>query len=118
MQRVLELSKQETGGRNNSYQPPSFSSNANNSASSSSAAQHTSSSHAHGSSSSAAAARKEVSPLVPEVPALEQATRVRALYDYTPTNPTELALQAGDVIKVIGRTYDQWWRGTLRGRVG
>ena len=54
----------------------------------------------------------------PSTPPLQQAVRVRALYTYAPSNPTELAFEAGQSIKVIGRTYDQWWRGTLAGRVG
>lgn len=118
---MLELSKQEQGGRN-AYSSSSASKPAATSSSSSSAqARGNSSSSYSNVNANGTTGRdrdREVAPVAPEVPSLNQATRVRALYAYTPTNPTELALQAGDIIKVIGRTYDQWWRGTLRGRVG
>ena len=111
MQRAIELSKQDKGGRG------AYQTTANTQQSSSS-------------SSSAAVrapagrqsppAREASLPAIPRptTPSLDQATRVRALYAYTPSNPTELQFLEGDIIKVIGRTYDQWWRGTLRGRVG
>lgn len=105
MARVLELSKQDKGGR--SYGGGGGASSSSN--------QHASSSSAAPSSSRQPEPVKEEPPAPPE---LSQATSVRALYAYTPTNPTELAFLEGDVIKVIGRTYEQWWRGTLRGRVG
>lgn len=132
LQRVLELSKQETGGRGRNG--GGYSNGAGGSSSSQAAAAPA----GNGSSSSAGGGRTSslpqqaavagasnaahraspAPPPAPVTPPLQQALRVRALYTYTPTNPTELAFEAGSVIKVIGRTYAEWWRGTLRGRVG
>lgn len=111
MQRAIEISKQEQGGRN-AYNASSSRSTANPGSSSSSA-------HPVTTSASYQAREREVAPpAAPEIPNLNQATKVRALYAYTPTNSTELALQEGDEIRVIGRTYESWWRGVNRGRVG
>jgi signal transducing adaptor molecule len=46
------------------------------------------------------------------------ATRVRALYDFTPTEEGELAFQKGDVLRVLDSVYEHWWRGELRGQAG
>jgi signal transducing adaptor molecule len=63
----------------------------------------------------------------PEVPAASQeptqgaipvVTRVRALHNFEPTEPGELAFDKGDVIKVVDRGYKDWWRGQLKGRTG
>lgn len=110
MQRAIELSKQDKGGRG-SYQTTANTPAAQQSSSSSSRAP---------AGRQSPPARESSLPAIPRptTPSLDQATRVRALYAYTPSNPTELQFLEGDVIKVIGRTYDQWWRGTLRGRVG
>ncbi|KAF4610975.1 hypothetical protein D9613_006509 [Agrocybe pediades] len=45
-------------------------------------------------------------------------TRVRALHTFEPTEPGELAFEAGDIIKVVDRGYKDWWRGQLKGRTG
>ncbi|KIY52817.1 hypothetical protein FISHEDRAFT_13445, partial [Fistulina hepatica ATCC 64428] len=45
-------------------------------------------------------------------------TRVRALYPFEATEPGELGFEKGDVIKVVDRGYKDWWRGQLRGRTG
>ena len=45
-------------------------------------------------------------------------SRVRALYDFTPTEPGELAFGKGDVIAVLESVYKDWWKGSLRGQVG
>ncbi|KAF7983653.1 hypothetical protein HWV62_19533 [Athelia sp. TMB] len=45
-------------------------------------------------------------------------TRVRALHTFEPTEPGELAFEKGDVIKVVDRGYQDWWRGQLKGRTG
>jgi signal transducing adaptor molecule len=45
-------------------------------------------------------------------------TRVRALHSFEPTEPNELAFEKGDIIKVVNREYNDWWRGQLRGRTG
>lgn len=136
LQRVLELSKQETGGRGRNGGAAAGGSSsgwangsggggrggggssiqvAQGGAGSSSSGQRTTSLPQTSSAQSSVAPPP---PSQPVTPPLQQALRVRALYTYTPTNPTELAFEAGSVIKVIGRTYAEWWRGTLRGRVG
>ncbi|WFD43454.1 hypothetical protein MPSI1_002116 [Malassezia psittaci] len=43
---------------------------------------------------------------------------VRALYDFEPDEPGELAFFAGDVIRVLDSVYEQWWRGEVRQEVG
>jgi len=43
------------------------------------------------------------------------ARRVKALYDFTPTEPGELAFKRGDIITVLDSAYKDWWRGTLSG---
>ena len=45
-------------------------------------------------------------------------TRVRALYTFEPTEPGEMAFEKGEVIKVVDRGYQDWWRGQLKGRTG
>lgn len=46
------------------------------------------------------------------------ASRVRALYDFQPTEHGELGFQKGDVIRVLDSVYEHWWRGELRGEAG
>ena len=45
-------------------------------------------------------------------------TRVRALYDFVPSEPSELGFSRGDIITVIDSVYKDWWRGELRGHTG
>ncbi|KDQ51057.1 hypothetical protein JAAARDRAFT_140862 [Jaapia argillacea MUCL 33604] len=45
-------------------------------------------------------------------------TRVKALHTFEPTEPGELAFEKGDIIKVVDRGYQDWWRGQLKGRTG
>ncbi|CAO3631184.1 unnamed protein product [Cunninghamella echinulata] len=53
-----------------------------------------------------------------EVPEEPKVTRVRALYDFQPTEQGELGFQKGDVIRVIESVYRDWWKGDLRGKSG
>jgi signal transducing adaptor molecule len=46
------------------------------------------------------------------------ATRVRALYDFTPTEAGELAFRKGEVLRVLDSVYEHWWRGEVNGEVG
>lgn len=46
------------------------------------------------------------------------ASRVRALYDFQPTEQGELAFSKGDVIRVLDSVYEHWWRGEVKGDVG
>ncbi|KAL6306195.1 hypothetical protein BKA93DRAFT_729873 [Sparassis latifolia] len=45
-------------------------------------------------------------------------TRVRALHTFEPSEPGELPFEKGDIIKVVDRGYKDWWRGQLKGRTG
>lgn len=44
--------------------------------------------------------------------------RVRALYDFEPTESGELGFQKDDVIIVLATSYQDWWKGELFGRQG
>ncbi|GFZ47158.1 Class E vacuolar protein-sorting machinery protein hse1 [Saitozyma sp. JCM 24511] len=129
LQRVLELSKQDKGGRN-AYAP--YQPSAPGAGSSSGAA-------ATGGSSSAANAHANAYPSVTshhaQQPATSQplppppqeaepvldlstATRVRALYTFTSAEVGELNFERGDVIKVLDRGFKEWWRGACNGKIG
>ncbi|KAL9938398.1 hypothetical protein V8E36_003021 [Tilletia maclaganii] len=60
----------------------------------------------------AAAAPAKAAPPAPTI------SRVRALYDFKPSEAGELGFSKGDVIRVLNAVYDHWWRGELRGDVG
>ncbi|OMJ20283.1 Class E vacuolar protein-sorting machinery protein HSE1 [Smittium culicis] len=45
-------------------------------------------------------------------------TKVRALFDFTPTETGELGFVKGDVIVVLDQKYRDWWTGELRGKRG
>jgi len=45
-------------------------------------------------------------------------SRVRALFDFTPSEPGELAFRKGDVIAVLESVYKDWWKGSLQGETG
>ncbi|KAI7499336.1 Class E vacuolar protein-sorting machinery protein [Hortaea werneckii] len=45
-------------------------------------------------------------------------SRVKALYDFTPSEPGELAFRKDDVIAVLESVYKDWWKGSLRGQTG
>ena len=45
-------------------------------------------------------------------------SRVRALYDFSPSEAGELAFRKGDVIAVLESVYKDWWKGSLRGQTG
>lgn len=45
-------------------------------------------------------------------------SRVRALYDFVPSEAGELEFKKGDVIAVLESVYKDWWRGSLRGKTG
>ncbi|KAM6942405.1 GRB2-related adapter protein 2b [Lycodopsis pacificus] len=44
--------------------------------------------------------------------------QVRALYSFDAEEKDELAFNAGDVIEVVERSDQAWWRGRLRGKTG
>jgi signal transducing adaptor molecule len=45
-------------------------------------------------------------------------SRVRALFDFVPSEPGELQFRKGDVIAVLESVYKDWWKGSLRGQTG
>lgn len=45
-------------------------------------------------------------------------SRVRALYDFQPTEAGELQFRKGDIIAVLESVYKDWWKGSLRGQTG
>jgi signal transducing adaptor molecule len=45
-------------------------------------------------------------------------SRVRALFDFVPSEPGELQFRKGDIIAVIESVYKDWWKGSLRGQTG
>lgn len=57
-----------------------------------------------------------VIPTAPSSPTVVK--KVRAMYDLTSTEKDELSFKKGDVIMVLEQVYRDWWRGTLRGKVG
>ncbi|KAK6354834.1 ESCRT-0 subunit protein hse1 [Orbilia brochopaga] len=71
------------------------------------------------SASVAAQKQPEVKPEQPP-PNATAATvsRVRALYDFVPTESGELAFRKGDIIAVLESVYKDWWKGSLRGQTG
>ena len=45
-------------------------------------------------------------------------SRVRALFDFQPSEPGELQFKKGDIIAVLESVYKDWWKGSLRGQMG
>ncbi|KAJ1804995.1 ESCRT-0 subunit protein hse1, partial [Coemansia sp. RSA 2598] len=69
--------------------------------------------------SGAVAGRLSTSSLeAPVSGAAKRRVQVRALYDFTPTEPGELGFFKGDVIDVLDQKYRDWWKGELRGKSG
>ncbi|KNC97306.1 uncharacterized protein SPPG_07235 [Spizellomyces punctatus DAOM BR117] len=44
--------------------------------------------------------------------------QVKALYDYTASEPDEISFRAGDIIRVTQSADADWWQGELNGRSG
>ena len=44
--------------------------------------------------------------------------KVKALYDFVPTESGELGFCRGDIITVLDSVYKDWWRGELHGKTG
>lgn len=81
------------------------------------AAQATSSS-SHAGSSSQQQQNAPTSTAVPSGTTAATVSRVRALFDFEPTEPGELEFKKGDVIAVLESVYKDWWRGSLKGKTG
>ena len=45
-------------------------------------------------------------------------SRVRALFDFTPSESGELAFRKGDIIAVLESVFKDWWKGSLKGQTG
>lgn len=45
-------------------------------------------------------------------------SRVRALFDFQPSEPGELQFRKGDIIAVLESVYKDWWKGSLKGQTG
>lgn len=59
-----------------------------------------------------------VSPATQQGTTAATVSRVRALYDFTPSEPGELAFRKNDIIAVLESVYKDWWKGSLRGQTG
>ncbi|KAM4062861.1 VHS domain-containing protein [Hirsutella rhossiliensis] len=57
-------------------------------------------------------------PAVPAGTTAATVSRVRALYDFVPSEAGELDFKKGDVIAVLESVYKDWWRGSLKGKTG
>lgn len=60
-----------------------------------------------------------------EKPAVQKSTsssilfKVRALYDFNPSEDGELRLQKGQIVEVLDNsTFADWWKGRLNGQTG
>lgn len=81
-----------------------------------------SSAAAASSSASAAAptntAEAAIAQPVPSGTSAATVSRVRALFDFQPSEPGELQFRKGDIIAVLESVYKDWWKGSLRGQTG
>ncbi|KAJ9091688.1 hypothetical protein QFC19_008979 [Naganishia cerealis] len=128
LQRVLEISKQDKGGRGEVHAAKGGQGSSSGSGSSSgpvtgvqAGPSGTSYPDPAANLSAAAvsqpyAARNPTPP--PPMPSKATASRVRAIYPFTTTEKGELSFNKGDVIKVIDRMYDEWYTGAVDGRIG
>ncbi|KAL0934173.1 class e vacuolar protein-sorting machinery protein hse1 [Colletotrichum truncatum] len=104
LQMALKLSLQEEERKKKAAEP-------------SAAASSSASSAAPGSSAQAAQPQNQPTP-VPAGTTAATVSRVRALYDFVPSEPGELEFKKGDVIAVLESVYKDWWRGSLKGKTG
>lgn len=65
-----------------------------------------------------AASTEETAPVHPQGTTAATVSKVRALYDFLPSEPGELQFRKGDMIAVIESVYKDWWKGSLRGQTG
>jgi signal transducing adaptor molecule len=68
-------------------------------------------------SASGAQAAQPAQP-VPSGTTAATVSRVRALFDFQPSEPGELQFRKGDIIAVLESVYKDWWKGSLRGQTG
>ncbi|KAJ5525623.1 SH3 domain protein [Penicillium frequentans] len=55
---------------------------------------------------------------VPSGTSAATVSRVRALFDFQPSESGELQFRKGDIITVLESVYKDWWKGSLRGQTG
>ncbi|KAJ5928974.1 hypothetical protein N7466_007930 [Penicillium verhagenii] len=55
---------------------------------------------------------------VPSGTSAATVSRVRALFDFQPSETGELQFRKGDIIAVLESVYKDWWKGSLRGQTG
>ncbi len=73
----------------------------------------------NGSSSAAGSAQQAPTPqAVPSGTTAATVSRVRALFDFQPSEAGELQFRKGDIIAVIESVYKDWWKGSLKGQTG
>ncbi|KAL9113573.1 MAG: hypothetical protein Q9227_002311 [Pyrenula ochraceoflavens] len=70
------------------------------------------------SGASAASTQPAHSQPVPSGTTAATVSRVRALFDFQPSEAGELQFRKGDVIAVLESVYKDWWKGSLRGQTG
>ncbi|KAI9759349.1 MAG: ESCRT-0 subunit protein hse1 [Chaenotheca gracillima] len=76
---------------------------------------------AGGSSSTATQAQPSTTTATQPLPSGTTAatvSRVRALFDFQPSEAGELQFRKGDIIAVLESVYKDWWKGSLRGQTG
>ena len=75
---------------------------------------------AQGSQAPHSSAPQSQAPPIPHSQGTTAATvsRVRALFDFQPSEQGELQFKKGDIIAVLESVYKDWWKGSLRGQVG
>jgi len=71
-------------------------------------------------STGAAGSSQQIAPVQPVSQGTTAATvsRVRALFDFQPSEPGELQFRKGDIIAVMESVYKDWWKGSLKGQTG
>ncbi len=57
-------------------------------------------------------------PAPPQGTTAATVSRVRALFDFQPSEPGELQFRKGDIIAVLASAFKDWWKGSLRGQTG
>jgi signal transducing adaptor molecule len=117
--RVLELSKQDKGGRSAAENKPAT--EGSPAGPSGIARSSNAVAYPEPKAPSAAAPQPFIArdPTPPPVaPSKATAARVRAIYPFTTSERGELSFEKGDVIKVIDRMYDEWYTGAVGGRIG
>ncbi|ORX61646.1 SH3-domain-containing protein [Hesseltinella vesiculosa] len=57
-------------------------------------------------------------PSAPPPPSYPSNDSVEAIYDFNGANANDLSFKQGDIIEVLDRVNNDWWRGRLHGREG